>query len=452
LYFRDGSWWLMDLGSKNGTFLEAGGIRTRVHHPTMIASGQSIVVGVSTLQVTFGEAPVADPSAPTEPTPSHEARRRARARAREARRNLQMCEPRPETLLLRAKLDAGAVTYEFVEPHPLGGGHRVRFPARDIEAASDRLAGLARTSFRARSKATRGDLEATWHALRETGALLAQQLLPRSVARRLAGGAAGALLIGHSPDLIAVPWELMRVEDEFLCLQYAMGRQILTQISFSSLTRHDKNDAADLRVLIVCNPTQDLPQAQAAAERILAALESAHPNLRVEFLAGPRVRRFELLARLAQADIVYYGGHADYDADQPAESGWQLKGERVTCADFRSLARPPLLVFANGCETGREGDWLDVPGPADAAYGLASAFLFAGVSSYIGAIWPIPEPSSAAFAMSFFGNLIEGSTVGESVREARRAAIDKRGAGNLAWASYVYYGDPSYQFPPLAGD
>ena len=87
-----------------------------------------------------------------------------------------------------------------------------------------------------------------------------------------------------------------------------------------------------------------------------------------------------------------------------------------------------------------------------AAYGLASAFLFAGVNSYIGTVWPIPERSSAMFAKSFFHALVHGLSVGECVREARREVIEKRGAGDLVWASYVYYGDPSYQVPQLAAE
>ena len=65
LVFREGQWFIEDLGSKNGTFLEVDGVLKRVYQPVPISSGQSIVVGMSTLGVTFQVQPGVNPDAPT---------------------------------------------------------------------------------------------------------------------------------------------------------------------------------------------------------------------------------------------------------------------------------------------------------------------------------------------------------------------------------------------------
>jgi pSer/pThr/pTyr-binding forkhead associated (FHA) protein len=47
LYQRDGSWWLEDLGSTNGTYMN----RTRVQQPTAIGPGDEVKLGKATLEL-----------------------------------------------------------------------------------------------------------------------------------------------------------------------------------------------------------------------------------------------------------------------------------------------------------------------------------------------------------------------------------------------------------------
>jgi pSer/pThr/pTyr-binding forkhead associated (FHA) protein len=47
IYQRDGSWWLEDLGSTNGTYIN----RTRVQQPTVIGPGDEVKIGKATLEL-----------------------------------------------------------------------------------------------------------------------------------------------------------------------------------------------------------------------------------------------------------------------------------------------------------------------------------------------------------------------------------------------------------------
>jgi pSer/pThr/pTyr-binding forkhead associated (FHA) protein len=47
IYQRDGSWWLEDLGSTNGTYMN----RTRVQQPTAIGPGDEVKMGKATLEL-----------------------------------------------------------------------------------------------------------------------------------------------------------------------------------------------------------------------------------------------------------------------------------------------------------------------------------------------------------------------------------------------------------------
>ena len=47
IYQRDGSWWLEDLGSTNGTYMN----RTRVQQPTAVGPGDEVKLGKATLEL-----------------------------------------------------------------------------------------------------------------------------------------------------------------------------------------------------------------------------------------------------------------------------------------------------------------------------------------------------------------------------------------------------------------
>jgi len=106
----------------------------------------------------------------------------------------------------------------------------------------------------------------------------------------------------------------------------------------------------------------------------------------------------------------------------------------------------PALVFSNACHSAQVTPFLIDSGYQRANYGMASAFLFAGVRHYIGSIYKIEDDSSLVFAREFYTKLISGISVGESLRLSRLKLIQKYGISNLHWVNYLLYGDPGFVF------
>ncbi|HNT34674.1 MAG TPA: CHAT domain-containing protein, partial [bacterium] len=130
---------------------------------------------------------------------------------------------------------------------------------------------------------------------------------------------------------------------------------------------------------------------------------------------------------------------------QPERSGWRVEDGKWTALDVRQMAESkallPLIVFANACQSGRTEDW----GKEEHLYGLARAYLLAGVQHYIGTLWDILDVPGSEFAAVFYDSLLEGQTIGTAIREARRKMSQSHGEKSLIWASYVLYGDPTAQ-------
>src|SRR5262249_39042927 len=148
--------------------------------------------------------------------------------------------------------------------------------------------------------------------------------------------------------LLQVPWELCYDGEQFLALKFRMGRQVITSAplpSSSTVLRRQET----LRVLVIADPTETLPQASTEAERLCELLGGMH-GVAVTLLGGHEVRRVLLLAALAAHDIVHFAGHSQYDAQTPSHSGWMLHEGVLTAGELGKLSHPPVLVFSNSCQ------------------------------------------------------------------------------------------------------
>jgi CHAT domain-containing protein len=80
------------------------------------------------------------------------------------------------------------------------------------------------------------------------------------------------------------------------------------------------------------------------------------------------------------------------------------------------------------------------------AYGLAGAFIAAGVDLYMGSIVKVGDESACDFALNFYRNLFGGrNTIGMALRLARSDLLKTRSWNDPTWASYVLYGSPDFR-------
>jgi CHAT domain-containing protein/class 3 adenylate cyclase/predicted negative regulator of RcsB-dependent stress response len=292
----------------------------------------------------------------------------------------------------------------------------------------------------------RGTLTAaTWQEIKAQGAALYGQLLTPAIQARLRASTATDLFLYIDDALVQIPWELLFDGEHFLCRRFSMGRLVSTQQTL--LERQERRPEQTIRMLIVADPQGDLQAAAREGTTIQEDLAGEAERLRVDL--RHRVSTASVKAALAQYNVLHYAGHADYDLQEPAQSGWRLADGKLTAQDVMQLGAAttvPALVFCNACQSGQTQAWTLSQEAEQAIYGLANAFLLAGAQHYIGSFWEIPDQPSSTFAIAFYRALAQGTGVGEALRRARQALAERYDEESVVWASYVLYGDPTCRY------
>ncbi|MGA1874042.1 MAG: CHAT domain-containing protein [bacterium] len=280
--------------------------------------------------------------------------------------------------------------------------------------------------------------------LQQTGQVLYNEIFPLSIKKELADTSAEDLILRIDNRLVQVPWELIYLGHEFFCERFNIGRMVKTQQVISYGSRRDLRPP--LKMLIIADPKGDLQSAYEEGNRIRESLTLKDVTITA---VSSEVSADYLKKRLLQFDLVHYAGHADYDLTNPSNSGWILEDGRFTALDIRKLSgvNPmPSLVFSNACQSGTTEEWQVETSAEEKIYGLANAFLLAGVQHYIGTFWKVLDKPSTHFAIEFYGQLFAGQNVGKAMRAARHVLKERYGQENVFWASYLLYGDPTARY------
>lgn len=156
-----------------------------------------------------------------------------------------------------------------------------------------------------------------------------------------------------------------------------------------------------LKVLLIADPTESLPQAAQEAEQLCKLLDGIAAG-KVTLIGGKLVSKAELLTELQAHDVVHFAGHRHYDSVHPSRSGWHSHGGVLTAGELRNLSRPPLLVFSNSCQAGATAAWGGRYRYDEQAFGIGSAFLVSGVRNYIGTFWVVHDDESRDFAVALY--------------------------------------------------
>lgn len=275
---------------------------------------------------------------------------------------------------------------------------------------------------------------------------LAQLLLPESVRAGLAAMQPRPVVVVHDGEGSRVPWETLRAGNVHPALVGGLTRRYASDTLTVARWNEHRAPGARLQVLMVVDPTRDLPGAAdegAALGRMLRA-----GGAEVEILSGAAASRRALLDEFASGrhDVLHFAGHGFFDADDPGSSGLVCAAREVLRgADLDGLANLPSLVFFNACEAAR----VRRPHRPTAARlfafrrstSVAEAFLGGGVANFIGTHWPVGDRAALVFSKTFYQRMLDGQLLGECMLDARRqvAAI-----GSIDWADYILYGDHDF--------
>jgi CHAT domain-containing protein len=278
------------------------------------------------------------------------------------------------------------------------------------------------------------------------GTELARLLLPASVRDGLETMKSRPLVVVHDGEGSRVPWEALRIGDVHPALEGGLTRRYTSEALTVARWREQREANGRLRVLMVVDPTLDLPGAAdegAALGRMLRA-----GGADVELLCGAAATRDALLRAIGAGDhdILHFAGHGFFDAGNPGRSGLVCAGQEVLRgADLDGLGDLPALVFFNACEAARVRKPRGAQGQRLFAFrrstSVAEAFLAGGVANFLGTHWPVGDQAALAFSTCFYRRLLDAAPLGDCVLAARRRVLE---LDSIDWADYVLYGSPDF--------
>lgn len=252
------------------------------------------------------------------------------------------------------------------------------------------------------------------------------------------------LILKIDGNLVQVPWELLHDGSFFLCQRFSIGRKVSTTQKITS--QGIRKPQKPFKMLILADPKGNLDAAY--EEGII--LHRKFNELKEEVLIDLKTTSINtqfIKKSLREHDIIHYAGHAEYDLKDPYKSGWQTTDGILSTINITNMsggAPLPFLVFSNACQSGQTEPWHLASDNEKGVYGLANAFLLSGVQHYIGTFWDIPDKAGLRMAVAFYRNLLNGLSIGQSLKNARVHLIKHYGEENPTWMAYMLYGDPAF--------
>ena len=146
------------------------------------------------------------------------------------------------------------------------------------------------------------------------GAGMAESFVGDLVSHQLLRMRDRSLIVVHDQFMGRLPWESLRIDDWEPATEAGLARNWTGGELPVATYSQERRRGEDLRVLLVVDPTRDLPGAQREAERVLA-LGKQMPALRITLLSGEQATRAAVISELrSQAwDVLHYSGHAFLD-------------------------------------------------------------------------------------------------------------------------------------------
>ena len=269
------------------------------------------------------------------------------------------------------------------------------------------------------------------------------------------------LVVVHDAGASRIPWETLPIGTKYPALGGGISHRYETaNLSVAKwLQCHQQTKV--LNVLLVTNPSNDLPGAEREGDRIIALLKK-NDRVEVTELRGNAATKDALKEAFSSGkyDMVHYAGHGFFDPQQRGRSGlFCANGEVLSGLDLATIDNLPSLMFFNACETAlvRGPDATVAPAKdtseaVQGGVGFAEALLRGGIANFIGTYWPVQDITANTFAASFYQSLLKGASLNEALLASRcKLAKLPDSPAPQDWADYVFYGDPDFRLKACMG-
>lgn len=259
------------------------------------------------------------------------------------------------------------------------------------------------------------------------------QLLVAPVSAQLAAGQ--PLVIEASDTLGAIPFHALMAEDGKYLDQL---HPVLRLPAIRLLAEEDEPFAASLRAVMVASPIGDgeamHPLADAEEEARAVGKHFHSPKLLMDSNAGLGA----VSSELASAQVFHFAGHALMRGDGTALVLARSRGAKAELLDAGSVRGMDLtrlrLAVLSACSTGARQK-----GSTQEMDSLASAFLRAGVPHVLATRWDVDSASSRVLIESFYDELLQGHSVGESLALAE-SSLRAHQPHPYYWAAFEAFG------------
>jgi hypothetical protein len=264
------------------------------------------------------------------------------------------------------------------------------------------------------------------------------------------------LIIVHDAQMSQVPWETMAFASReganaavwYPAAEQGISRRYAAENLSVAKWLEDRVLDGVLNVLLVVNPTEDLPGADREGKRVAQMFQALRGCTLDQLTHGDATRPALLSAfRSGKYDVVHYAGHAFFDERTPERSGILCHNEvPLSGADLSGLSNLPTLMFFNACESGRvRGErgrkQKDKQTHLRDSVGLAEAFMRGGIANFLGTYWPVEDAAADIFAEAFYTQILDGVRIGAAIQTARRAVRENN---SRDWADYIFYGSHDF--------
>ena len=164
--------------------------------------------------------------------------------------------------------------------------------------------------------------------LREIGQVLYDELFSLNIKDKIRKTRADYLNLKIDDQLVHFPWELLNDGRQFLCQRFNMGRSVKTRQN--PIGVRTRLLARPLRVLILADPENDLKGAYVEGTLIRDEMDHNKDLINASLRSG-NISLDYVRDKMRNFDIVHFAGHAEYNSQNPGNSGWRPSAANVRC-------------------------------------------------------------------------------------------------------------------------